>query len=51
MVLNALSVLGSEYTGLLEKGFHERWIDIYENEESVQEPIPGELMERIRMSF
>ena len=29
MVLNALSVLGSEYTGLLEKGFHERWIDIY----------------------
>ena len=32
MVLNALSVLGSEYTGLLEKGFHERWIDIYENE-------------------
>lgn len=32
MVLNALSVLGSEYTGLLKKGFHERWIDIYENE-------------------
>ena len=51
MVLNALSVLGSEYTGLLEKGFHERWIDIYEMRESVQEPIPGELMERIRMSF
>ena len=23
MVLNALSVLGSEYTGLLEKGFHD----------------------------
>ena len=51
MVLNALSVLGSEYTGLLEKGFHERWIDIYENEGKRSEPIPGELMERIRMSF
>ena len=32
MVKEGLSVLGEEYTGLLEKGFQERWIDIYENE-------------------
>lgn len=32
MVKDGLSVLGKEYTGLLEKGFQERWIDIYENE-------------------
>ena len=31
-VLEALSVLGEDYTDLLKKGFGERWIDVYENE-------------------
>ncbi|MBO4327495.1 MAG: oligoendopeptidase F [Clostridia bacterium] len=30
-VLEALSVLGPDYTDLLKKGFDERWIDVYEN--------------------
>ena len=30
-VLEALSVLGEDYTALLKKGFSERWIDAYEN--------------------
>ena len=48
MVLNALSVLGSEYTG---KDFMSVGSIFMKMRESVQEPIPGELMERIRMSF
>lgn len=32
MVIEALSVLGEEYTSLLHKAFNERWIDPYENE-------------------
>ncbi|MGI5976816.1 MAG: oligoendopeptidase F [Candidatus Limivicinus sp.] len=31
-VLEALSVLGEDYTGLLREGFDNRWIDVYENE-------------------
>lgn len=31
-VLSALSVLGGDYTELLEKGFSQRWIDVYENQ-------------------
>ena len=31
-VLDALSVLGEDYTALLRKGFNERWIDVYENQ-------------------
>ena len=31
-VLEALSVLGEDYTALLRRGFAERWIDVYENE-------------------
>lgn len=31
-VLDALSVLGEDYTALLQKGFAERWIDVYENQ-------------------
>ena len=31
-VLEALSVLGKDYTDLLEEGFNNRWIDVYENE-------------------
>ena len=31
-VLQALSVLGEDYTALLEEGFTHRWIDVYENE-------------------
>ena len=31
-VLDALSVLGEDYTDLLRKGFNERWIDVYENQ-------------------
>lgn len=31
-VLSALSVLGEDYTALLQKGFNERWIDVYENQ-------------------
>ena len=31
-VLEALSVMGEDYTALLKKGFNERWIDVYENE-------------------
>ena len=30
-VLTALACLGDDYTALLEKGFNERWIDVYEN--------------------
>ena len=31
-VLEALAPMGAEYTALLQKGFDERWIDVYENE-------------------
>ena len=31
-VLEALSVLGEDYTELLRRGFEERWIDVYENQ-------------------
>jgi len=31
-VLEALSVLGEDYTDLLKMGFDNRWIDVYENE-------------------
>lgn len=30
-VLEALSVLGEDYTDMLKKGFANRWIDVYEN--------------------
>ena len=30
-VLEALSVMGEDYTELLKKGFENRWIDVYEN--------------------
>lgn len=30
-VLSALEVLGGDYTAILQKGFDERWIDVYEN--------------------
>ena len=30
-VLEALKVLGSDYTDLLKEGFENRWIDVYEN--------------------
>ena len=30
-VLEALAVLGEDYTSLLQKGFNGRWIDVYEN--------------------
>ena len=32
-VLDALSVLGEDYTDLLKMGFENRWIDVYENED------------------
>ena len=28
----ALAVLGDDYVALLDKGFSERWVDVYENE-------------------
>jgi oligoendopeptidase F len=31
IVLEALGVLGEDYTALLKKGFDSRWIDVYEN--------------------
>ncbi len=31
-VLEALQVLGEDYTALLKEGFSNRWIDVYENE-------------------
>ena len=31
-VLEALQVLGEDYTGTLKEGFENRWIDVYENE-------------------
>ncbi len=34
-VLEALSVLGEDYTDLLKRGFNERWIDVYSNEGKV----------------
>lgn len=30
-ILDALSVLGDDYTALLKEGFQNRWIDVYEN--------------------
>ena len=30
-VLDALSVLGTDYTDILKTGFRDRWIDVYEN--------------------
>ena len=30
-VLEALAVLGEDYTALLQEGFNNRWIDVYEN--------------------
>lgn len=30
-ILEALAVLGEDYTDLLKKGFNNRWIDVYEN--------------------
>ena len=30
--LEALAVMGEDYTALLRRGFDERWIDVYENE-------------------
>jgi len=30
-VLEALAVLGEDYTALLQEGFNSRWIDVYEN--------------------
>ena len=32
MVLEALAPMGEEYLGLLQEGFDNRWIDVYENE-------------------
>ena len=32
IVLEALAPMGAAYTALLQKGFSERWIDVYENE-------------------
>lgn len=32
LVVNAISVLGSEYTTLLKQGLHSAWVDVYENE-------------------
>ena len=32
IVLEALAVLGEDYTDLLKEGFHNRWIDVYSNE-------------------
>lgn len=34
-VIKGLSVLGDDYTALLEEGFANRWIDVYENEGKV----------------
>lgn len=31
-VLEALAVLGEDYTDILKEGFNNRWIDVYENE-------------------
>lgn len=31
-VLEALAVMGEDYTALLKQGFENRWIDVYENE-------------------
>lgn len=31
-VLDALSILGEDYTDILKEGFSNRWIDVYENE-------------------
>ena len=31
-IREALSVLGDDYVAMLDEGFHNRWIDIYENE-------------------
>lgn len=31
-VLDALSVMGGDYTALLKQGFDNRWIDVYENQ-------------------
>ena len=30
-MLEALAVLGKDYTDVLEEGFNNRWVDVYEN--------------------
>ena len=37
-VLEALSVLGKDYTDLLREGFDNRWIDVYENTGKAAQP-------------
>lgn len=43
MVKRALAPLGEDYQALLQKGFDNRWIDVYENEGKELGPTPGEL--------
>ncbi len=50
IVKEGLSVLGEDYVRLLEEGFDNGWIDVYENQGKRAARIPGALTEPIRMS-
>lgn len=49
IVKKALAVLGDDYVALLDKGFSERWVDVYENEGKRAVLTPGVLTIPIRM--
>ena len=51
MVKEGLSVLGPDYTELLEKGFAEGWLEYMKIKENGAAPIPGARMARTRMCF
>lgn len=49
IVLEGLAPMGEEYIKVLEEGFDNRWIDVYENEGKEVELIHGVLTEYIHM--
>ncbi len=49
MVKESLKPLGDDYLGILQEGFDNRWIDIYENEGKRNGATAGELTGPIHM--
>lgn len=50
-VKESLAPLGESYVSILEDGFNNGWIDVYENEGNVAEPIAGGHMGHIHMCY
>lgn len=51
IVKSGLQVLGEDYTALLEEGFENGWIDVYENQGNAAELIHGGLTAPIPTFF